>query len=107
MGRALPLRTVVTPDQGRSPSPTERVAVEGNGRMTMASSVLESRPHYNERLPGVFGEFGSGRSLQALWKRLSSLPPYQPNDLGSKSSALRTLALLPEARMRNSPLHSA
>jgi len=34
-------------------------------------------------------------------------PPYLPNDLGSKSSALTMLALLPVARMTNSPLRSA
>lgn len=38
--------------------------------------------------------------------RVDSAPP-QPNDLGSKPSAFRMLALLRVARMTNSPLRSA
>lgn len=38
--------------------------------------ALAVRPHYNERLPGVYGEFGSGSGLQAFYV-LTAVSPAQ------------------------------
>lgn len=53
-----------------------RVAEQGADGLRHAFPAVTAQPVYNERLPGVFGEFGSGSGLQAFYLQTTISPQY-------------------------------
>ena len=56
--------------------PEDSVPEQGEDSLRKASPPVTFQPIYNERLPGVYGEFGSGSGLQAFYV-LTALSPGQ------------------------------
>ncbi len=53
-----------------------RGAEQGADTLRHALPPVAAQPRYNERLPGVFGEFGSGSGLQAFYLQTTISPQY-------------------------------